>query len=79
MDAIDGLARDLTLVLIAHRLTTVEHYDFIVELDARPDRCQGHLSGVAGKQLKLPPYGGSGSIACDREVLPGRALRSAHS
>lgn len=33
MDAIDGLDRDLTLVLIAHRLTTVEHCDFVVELD----------------------------------------------
>ena len=33
MDAIEGLARDLTLVLIAHRLTTVERCDFIVELD----------------------------------------------
>jgi ATP-binding cassette subfamily B protein len=34
MDAIEGLARDLTLVLIAHRLSTVERCDFIVELEA---------------------------------------------
>lgn len=33
MDAIDGLNRDLTILLIAHRLTTVRHCDVIVELD----------------------------------------------
>jgi ATP-binding cassette subfamily B protein len=33
MESIDGLTRDLTLVLIAHRLTTVQHCDLIVELD----------------------------------------------
>jgi ABC-type multidrug transport system fused ATPase/permease subunit len=32
MEAIDGLARDLTVLLIAHRLTTVRHCDIIVEL-----------------------------------------------
>jgi ATP-binding cassette subfamily B protein len=32
MDAIDGLDRDLTIVLIAHRLTTVRRCDTIVEL-----------------------------------------------
>jgi ATP-binding cassette, subfamily B, bacterial PglK len=33
MDAIDGLHRDLTIVLIAHRIATVRHCDVIVELD----------------------------------------------
>ena len=33
MDAIEGLGRDLTIVLIAHRLTTVQHCDSIVELE----------------------------------------------
>jgi ATP-binding cassette, subfamily B, bacterial PglK len=33
MDAIDGLDRDLTIVLIAHRLTTVRRCDVIVELE----------------------------------------------
>lgn len=33
MDAIEELDRDLTIVLIAHRLTTVRHCDTIVELD----------------------------------------------
>jgi ABC-type multidrug transport system fused ATPase/permease subunit len=32
MDAIEGLDRDLTIVLIAHRLTTVRRCDIIVEL-----------------------------------------------
>jgi ATP-binding cassette subfamily B protein len=32
MDAIEGLNRDLTILLIAHRLTTVRRCDFIVEL-----------------------------------------------
>jgi ABC-type multidrug transport system fused ATPase/permease subunit len=33
MDAIDGLNRDLTILLIAHRLTTVRRCDIIVELE----------------------------------------------
>jgi ATP-binding cassette subfamily B protein len=33
MGAIDGLNRDLTILLIAHRLTTVQHCDTIVELE----------------------------------------------
>ncbi len=33
MDAIEGLNRDLTILLIAHRLTTVQHCDTIVELE----------------------------------------------
>ena len=33
MVAIDGLDRDLTIVMVAHRMTTVEHCDIIVEMD----------------------------------------------
>jgi ATP-binding cassette, subfamily B, bacterial PglK len=33
MDAIEGLHRDLTIVLIAHRLTTVRRCDIILELE----------------------------------------------
>lgn len=33
MDAIEGLSSDLTILLIAHRLTTLRHCDSIVELE----------------------------------------------
>lgn len=33
MNAIEGLNRDLTILIIAHRLTTVRHLDTIIELD----------------------------------------------
>ena len=33
MDAIEGLGRDLTILLIAHRLTTVQRCDIIVEME----------------------------------------------
>ena len=33
MDAIDGLGSDLTILLIAHRLTTVRHCDTVIELE----------------------------------------------
>ena len=33
IDAIEGLDRELTILLIAHRLTTVQHCDSIVELE----------------------------------------------
>jgi ATP-binding cassette subfamily B protein len=41
MDAIDGLDRDLTIVLIAHRLTTVQRCDTIVELEGGRVVAQG--------------------------------------
>ena len=34
MDAIEGLSRNLTIVMIAHRLTTVQRCDLILELSA---------------------------------------------
>jgi ATP-binding cassette subfamily B protein len=33
MEAIDGLDRDLTILLIAHRITTLSHCDTILELE----------------------------------------------
>lgn len=41
MDAIEGLSSDLTILLIAHRLTTVERCDTIVELEQGQVVAQG--------------------------------------
>jgi ATP-binding cassette subfamily B protein len=41
MDAIEGLNRDLTILLIAHRLTTVRRCDTIVELEGGRVVAQG--------------------------------------
>lgn len=41
MNAIEGLDRDLTILLIAHRLTTVQHCDIIVELECGRVVAQG--------------------------------------
>ena len=41
MSAIDGLDRKLTIVLVAHRLSTVRHCDLIVLLDDGKVLAQG--------------------------------------
>lgn len=41
MDAIDGLDRELTILLVAHRLSTVRHCDTIVELECGRIVAQG--------------------------------------
>lgn len=46
MDAIDGLDRGLTVVLIAHRLTTVQRCDTIVELAHGRVVAQGTYAGL---------------------------------
>lgn len=33
MEAIEGLDRDLTVMMIAHRLTTVRHCDTLVQIE----------------------------------------------
>ena len=42
MDAIDGLGRDLTILIVAHRITTLGGCDQIVELSG------GQLRSVSG-------------------------------
>lgn len=49
MDAIEGLSRDLTIVIIAHRLTTVKRCDRIIQLEQGAIRAQG-----APDQLLIP-------------------------
>jgi ATP-binding cassette subfamily B protein len=47
MDAVEKLSRDLTILMIAHRLTTVERCDEIVMLD------QGHIVAIGPYQSLL--------------------------
>lgn len=44
MQAIDSLSPDLTILIVAHRLTTLQKCDFIVELD------KGHISRIGSYQ-----------------------------
>ena len=48
MDAIEGLGRDLTILIIAHRLSTVSRCDIIVQLE------QGKVA-TQGTYERLPP------------------------
>jgi ATP-binding cassette subfamily B protein len=41
MEAVENLSRELTILLIAHRLTTVRHCDILVELDRGRVAAQG--------------------------------------
>jgi ATP-binding cassette subfamily B protein len=41
MEAINSLADDLTVIMIAHRLSTVEHCDLIIELNQGKVVAQG--------------------------------------
>jgi ATP-binding cassette subfamily B protein len=41
MDAIEGLSRDLTIILIAHRLSTVRRCDTIIEIEGGRVVAQG--------------------------------------
>jgi ATP-binding cassette subfamily B protein len=48
MEAIEGLDRDHTILLIAHRLTTVQHCDSIVELNNGRVVAQGTYEELLG-------------------------------
>lgn len=49
MEAIEGLDHSLTILIIAHRLTTVQHCDSIVELDQGRVVAQGTYKEVLGR------------------------------
>ena len=51
MSAIDGLHPDLTIFLVAHRLTTLRGCDLIVELERGEVRRMGTYQEVIGSQL----------------------------
>ena len=48
MDAIAGLSRELTIVMIAHRLTTVQRCDRVIELEGGLVRRLGTVEQVIG-------------------------------
>ena len=54
MDSIEILNRDLTIVLIAHRLTTVRHCDIIIELEHGKVVAQGNYEQLIKKIVQLP-------------------------
>ena len=47
MDAIDQLGRDLTILIIAHRLSTVRNCDVIVQLEHGRIAAQGKYNALA--------------------------------
>ena len=50
MDAVEGLSRELTIVMIAHRLSTVQHCDRIIHLE------QGFIHAQGGfEELMMSP------------------------
>lgn len=54
MDAIDGLSKDLTILLIAHRLTTLERCDTIVQLENGRVVTQGSYQHLIESNIKCP-------------------------
>ena len=63
MDAIDELDSDLTVVLIAHRLTTLRKCNSIIELERGRVKAQGSYEAIIGGRA-LPP----GSDRIDSEM-----------
>lgn len=53
MTAIDGLNRDLTVLLIAHRLTTVRHCDVIIELAQGVVAAQGSYDELMNRSASF--------------------------
>ena len=51
MDSINGLGRDLTLIIVAHRLSTVNACDQIVRLDGGQIAEVGDYKTVVGRQM----------------------------
>jgi len=54
MDAIEGLDRELTIIVVAHRLTTLRRFDTIVELAGGRVCAQGSYEEVLGKGRTAP-------------------------
>ena len=54
MDAIEGLNRDLTILMIAHRLTTVRRCDIITELEQGRVIAQGTYEELLQSSARFP-------------------------
>jgi len=59
MDAIDGLNRDLTILIVAHRLTTVRSCDVIVELSSGRVIAQGSYDELIQHSASFQKLAGS--------------------
>ena len=46
MDAVEGLSRDLTIIIVAHRLSTVQRCDRLISLDSGKVLKQGKPANV---------------------------------
>ena len=62
MDSIDVLDRDLTILIVAHRLTTVQWCDTIVELEGNPIVGAGDIRKVARAKSEFQTNGRSHPI-----------------
>lgn len=51
MDAVNMLKRDLTIIIVAHRLSTVKRCDFLVELDCGRIVAQGTYDDLLDKSI----------------------------
>jgi len=54
MEAIDGLSKDLTILIIAHRLTTIRNCDQVVDLSPQPSIAGKHESTVTSEARVYP-------------------------
>ena len=57
MDAVHNLGHAKTIVMIAHRLSTVQDCDTIFMMEQRPDRGAGHLRRAPRQQPQVPGDG----------------------
>jgi ATP-binding cassette subfamily B protein len=62
MEAIDGLAPDLTILIVAHRLTTLRGCDQIIELDRGGIRRVGTYADIVAPQLAYVPESGHAPV-----------------
>jgi ATP-binding cassette subfamily B protein len=60
MAAIEGLSGEFTIILIAHRLSTVERCDLVVELDHGQVAAQGSYGELMARSASFQRMAGIG-------------------